>query len=367
VRWAPGQPARSPLSRRRGRTSPPGGAGGVGGAGRATGATRRRLARVVGAGGLLAAGLGLAACGTSPGSGTVNVKAVFSDVSSLTTGASVEMADVPVGTVTGIRLDGHQALVTMAVRRGAHVPANVVAKLEQTTILGEYVIDLVPGPSPAGPLRNGQTITDAEVVPGLQQLVQTGTEVFGAISASELSSLIDNSAVAFGGQGARLHALLDSFATVLHGYSTQTAQITSLIDRLDQFSAGLAPDAQTNAEAITNLAQATSVLAQQSNQFVALLQSLNTLASQTRAILDTGLPDIEEQVASLQATAEQLAANQTQLAQLLQVVPAANANLAAGSYQHEVQVLNNIIVCGVPGLGEGTAPTNTCTPTGAGS
>jgi phospholipid/cholesterol/gamma-HCH transport system substrate-binding protein len=328
---------------------------------------RERCRRLLAGAVVGAAAIGLAACGSAGSSATVSVHALFSDVSSLTTGASVEMADVPVGSVTGIRLHGDQALVTMSVRRSAHVPADVVAKLEQTTILGEYVIDLVPGAVATGSLRNGQTITDAQVVPGLQQLVQAGTEVFGAISASELSSLIDNSAVAFGGQGPQLHALLDDFATVLHGYSTQTAQITSLIDRIDQFSSGLAPDAQANAQAITNLAQATSVLAAQSNQFVALLQSLDTLASQTRAILDTGLPDIETQVASLQATAEQLAANQTQLAELLQVVPAANANLAAGSYQHEVQVLNNIIVCGVPGLGEGTAPTNTCTPNGSGS
>lgn len=309
----------------------------------------------------------LAACGSSSGDGTVTVRAAFSDVNSLTTGASVELADVAVGSVTGIHLDGRQAMVTMAVRRSAHVPANVAARLEQTTILGQYVVELVPPSAPSGQLRDGQTITDVEVVPGLQQLVQSGTEVFGAISASELSSLIDNSAVGFGGQGPQLHALLDGFATILHGYSTQTTQITQLIDRIDQFSAGLAPDAQANAEAITNLAHATSVLADQSNQFVALLQSLDSLATQTRAVLDTGLPDIEEQVASLQATAAQLAANQSQLAALLQVVPAANANLAAGTYEHEVQVLNNFIVCGVPGLGEGTAATNTCNPPAGGS
>ncbi len=243
----------------------------------------------------------------------------------------------------------------------------MTAELEQTTILGQYVVDLVPDGRPVGLLANHQRIARTEVVPGLQELVQSGTEVFGAISAAELSSLIDNSAVAFGGQGSTIRSLLDDFGTVLAGYQTQTTQIRQLIDRLDAFSAGLAPNAQQDAAAVSQLAQATSVLAQQSNQFVSLLRSLDTLATQTRAILDTGLPDIEDQVAALEATASQLAAHQAALAQLLQEVPTANTNLASATYQHEVQILQNIIVCGVPGLGEGNAPTNTCTPNGGGS
>ncbi|MCK4177909.1 MCE family protein [Aciditerrimonas ferrireducens] len=333
------------------------------------GRARRCGWRVLGAfSALLLAGVGLTACASGgSGNGSLTVSAVFSDVHSLTTGASVQLADVNVGQVTGIHLDGDRALVTMAVRRSAEVPANVTAELEQTTILGQYVVDLVPEGRPVGLLANHQRIARTEVVPGLQELVQSGTEVFGAISAAELSSLIDNSAVAFGGQGSTIRSLLDDFGTVLAGYQTQTTQIRQLIDRLDAFSAGLAPNAQQDAAAVSQLAQATSVLAQQSNQFVSLLRSLDTLATQTRAILDTGLPDIEDQVAALEATASQLAAHQAALAQLLQEVPTANTNLASATYQHEVQILQNIIVCGVPGLGEGNAPTNTCTPNGGGS
>jgi len=146
-----------------------------------------------------------------------------------------------VGTVTGIHLHGHRALVTMAVRRSAHVPANVTAELQQTTVLGQYVVDLVPGKGRSAVLRDHQAITAATVVPGLQQLVQSGTEVFGAISASQLSSLIANSASAYGGQGPTIKTLLDNFANVLHGYSTQTGQITSLINRIDGFWPGSPP------------------------------------------------------------------------------------------------------------------------------
>lgn len=327
--------------------------------------TRRALAGVAA---LLVAALGLTACGSSGGSTMLQTSAVFSDVHSLASGASVQYAQIDVGSVTGIHVvHGDQALVTMTVRRSADVPANVTAKVEPSTILGQYVVDLVPGKPATGHLADHQRITRTEDVPGLQALVQSGTEVFGAISASQLSSLIANSAQAFGGQGPQLRSLLDDFGSVLNGYSTQTAQITQLVDRLDQFSAGLAPDAQANAQAVQNLARASTVLADQSNQFISLLGALNGLSTQTRSILDTGLPDIEQQVAALQAVAQQLGMNQKQLAALLQVVPLANANLASAAYHNELQVLSNIIVCGVPGLGEGNAATNTCNPGGGGS
>lgn len=318
---------------------------------------------VVGA--LAALAVGLSACG-SGGSGTVSVSAVFGDVSSLTTGASVQLADIDVGSVTGIALDHGRALVTMAVQRSAGVPADVTAELEQPTILGQYVVDLVPKGSGDGQLRNGERISHGEVVPGIQQLVQSGTEVFGAVNAAELSEIIGNSAQAYGGQGAQIKALLDDFGTVLAGYASQSGQITTLIDQLDQFTSTLAPDAGSNAEALANLAQTSTTLAQQSNQFIALLQSLEALATQGRSILDTGLPQIEDQLNALAAVASQLSSHQQQLATVLQEVPAANKNLAGATYQGYLQVLNNIIVCGVPGLGGGTAATNEC-PSGSGS
>ena len=330
------------------------GAGGVG----------RRAGRLAVVGVLAAVASGLAACG-SGGSGTVTVSAVFSDVSSLTTGASVQLADINVGSVTGIALDHGQAKVTMAVQRSARVPSNVTAELEQPTILGQYVVALVPRGSGGGMLRDGERLAHAKVVPGIQQLVQSGTAVFGAVNAAQLSEIIGNSAQAYGGQAARIKVLLDDFGTVLAGYASQSGQITTLIDQLNRFTGTLAPDAGANAQALANLAQTSTTLAQQSNQFIALLQSLDALATQGRSILDSGLPQVEDQLNALAALASQLASHQQQLATLLQEVPAANHNLAAASYQGNLQVLNNLIVCGVPGLGGGSAATNRC-PAGSG-
>lgn len=321
---------------------------------------RRCLAAVLAA---VAVAAGLAACG-SGGGATITTSAVFSNVSSLTTGASVQMAGVDVGEVTGIHLVGDRAKVTLAVQKDARVPAAVTAELKQTTILGQYVVALVPTGHGMTLLRDGEPITGAEVVPGIEQLVQSGTQLFTAVDAGQLSALIDNGARAFGGEGARIRALLDDFGTVLAGYASQSGQITSLIDNIDRFSTILAPSAGADARAVGNLAQTAGILAQQSQRFVGLLQSLDALATQGRSILDTGIPQIQDQVSTLAALAGQLDSHQQQLATLLQELPAANTGLARASYQRYLQVLNNIIVCGVPGLGEGSTPTTACSGSG---
>lgn len=326
---------------------------------------RRRIVRAVAA--LCLCGLGgaaLSAC-ASGGPRTITVSAVFSNVSDLGDGSQVQFAELPVGSVKSVTLDGAEAKVAMSLEKSADVPANVSADLEQTTILGEHYVDLVSPNDSGPPLANGAVITHTEYVPDLQQLVSSGTELFGAINAADLSQLVDNGAQGFGDESAQLRELLDDFSTVLGGYATRSGEIQSVIDNLDKFSAALAPDAEQNAQAISNLAQTTQVLSQQSSEFEQLLQSLDDLAVQGRSILDTGVPQTEDQLDALGALAHQLEENQQGLAQVLEYLPGHNETIGSVIVNNYVQILDDLIVCGIPGGGTaGNYPSNTCGGTG---
>ena len=318
----------------------------------------RRLAASLGA--LVAAGalsLGLAGCG---GPGTIQAKATFSDVSDLVAGAPVQYAKITVGSVTGIVLRGDRAVVTMAIDQAAGVPADVTAEVTQTSILGQHFVLLV-APSPGGaPLTDGAVIGKTEFVPGIQQLVQTGAEVFGAVNAAQLAEIVDNGAQGFGGQAANIKTLLNDFDTILAGYQSRSSEITSVIDNLDQFNSTLAPDAQSGAQAVSNLAQTTTILAQQSQQFETLLQSLNDLAQQGNSLLSTGLTQFEDQIKALAAVAGQLGQHQQDLATILDELPGHNAALAGVTVNNYAQILEDIIVCGLPGGGSSTNADSTC-------
>jgi len=331
----------------------------------------RRVRRTASAASVGLAGLALAVGlgGCSGGGGTtLDASATFSDVADLASGAPVQYANITIGNVKSISLHGDQAEVVMAIDASAHVPADVTAELRQTSILGEHFVSLV-APRPGGPeLRDGAVITHTQFVPGIQQLVESGAEVFGAVNAAQLSEIVANGAQGFGGQAANLKQLLDDFDTILAGYSSRSSEITSVIDNLNQFNATLGPNAQSDAQAIANLAQTTQILAQQSARFEQLLQSLNDLAVQGNSILSTGLSQTEDQINALSAVAGQLAAHQKDLATILEELPGHNTSLAALTVNNFAQILEDIIVCGVPG-GGGTSNRvdSTCNPSGGGS
>ncbi len=309
-----------------------------------------------------AAGLaatGLSGC-MSSGPAMITTSAVFSDVGTLAMGAQVKMADVPVGSVSGISLDGGRAKVTMAIESGAHVPADVTAKVDRTTILGERYIALAAPPHPGRPLVNGEPIGHTAVVPTVEQVLGAGSQVFGAVSASDLAAIVNAGGQGFSGEAATLRQLLNSLSTVVTGYASRTAQITTAVNSLNQLGATLAPTSGPDAQAITNLSQTASVLSASSAEFEKLLQSLDSVSQQGATILSSEYPQIVDQLRALEAVASQLAQHQQDLAQLLQWLPQHDQAMTQVVRRNFLQIMNNLIVCGIPGGGSGSTAASTC-------
>lgn len=324
-------------------------------------ALARRLGVVVTAAALCC---GLSGCLVSS-TPTITVSAVFSDAGTLAGGAQVKLADVPVGHVTGIQLEGDRAKVTMVVDRSARVPADVVAKLARTTILGERYVNLaVPAHHREAPLRDGEAIAHTAVVPGVEQVIGRSAQVLGAISASELAQIITAGGQGFAGQAASLRQFLNDLSTVTAGYASRTAQIRTAIQSLDRLGTSLAPTSGPDAQAISTLSQTVSVLASDSTRFEHLLQSLDAVSTQGNSILSTEFPQVTDQLEALAAVSTQLAQHQQDLANLLQWLPVHDATMSSIARNDYLQILNNLIVCGIPGGGSSPTPAFTCAANG---
>jgi phospholipid/cholesterol/gamma-HCH transport system substrate-binding protein len=299
---------------------------------------------------------GSAGCLTGGSSATkITATAVFSDAEDLVPGAQVQMADVPIGQVTAITLDGSDAKVTMSIDKSARVPADATAALDQTTILGEHFVQLkVPlgqGSSDQALLTNGGTIAHTTAIPNVEQFISAGAQVFGSVSTNDLAQIIAAGGQGFDGQAASLRQLLNSLSSVTAGYASHTSDIQSLITSLDQLGSTLAPSSGADAQAVSNLSQTVSNLAQQSGRFTDLLQALNSVSSQGRSLLETYFPQINDQLTALGAVANQLGSHQQDVLGLLRNLPLHNTTLPKDVVNNFVQVLDNLIVCGLPGGG----------------
>ncbi len=201
-------------------------------------------------------------------------------------------------------------------------------------------------------LPDGGVIRRTAIVPGLEQLVQSGAQVFGAVSTTELEQIIAAGGEGFNGQEASLKALLTDFSNVASGYAQHTDAITQAINGLNQLSSTLAPDSSADATALTTLSQTVAILAQQSARFETLLQSIDDVSVQGRGILETYYPQIVTQLQTLQAVSAQLSQNQVSLAGILDTLPLNNSALPSSVRGGYIQVFENLIVCGIPGGGE---------------
>ncbi|HEY1826593.1 MAG TPA: MlaD family protein [Acidimicrobiales bacterium] len=301
----------------------------------------------------------LAGCSTGGGQPKRTATAIFGDIGDLASGAQIQMADVPVGTVSNIALAGDKARITLTFNSGVRIPADVSASIARTTILGDQFVELtVPkgqtgaGAAHAAQLANGATIKKTSIVPDVEQFIQAGGSVFGAISAGELEQIVAAGGEGFAGSEASLKSFLTNINTVVNGYAQHTNDITEAVNGLNQLSASLAPNSSANAQALTTLSQTVQILAQNSGTFETLLNSLNNLSVQGRSILETYYPQIVQQLDALQAVSSQLAQHQQDLAGLLQELAASNAALPSSVRNGYVQLYENIIVCGLPGGGE---------------
>ena len=108
------------------------------------------------------------------------VTARFTSVTGLRTGANVEIAGVPVGRVSAIRLDPETflAYVDLRINDGVKLSDDVMASVKTSGLIGDKYISIAPGGS-STLLKNGDTITDTEPTLDLEALI--GKVVFGGV------------------------------------------------------------------------------------------------------------------------------------------------------------------------------------------
>jgi virulence factor Mce-like protein len=282
------------------------------------------------------AAIAFSACTSVGEPGGIDVAARFADVGDLAPGAPVMMADITIGHVSSIGLSGDRALVHMSIEQSARVPADVIAVISRTSLLGEKIVELdVPSTSPAGAalLRDGGMIQDTQVRPDLEDLVRSGSNVLAPIAAGEISTLVNEGAKGFGGQGQNLKTLLDNFHAIVHAYAGRTTQIESVIS--------------AQAESIANSAKALGVLRSESDRLITAVTALVRLAKGARAILDAHSAQMIRFFAQMHAILGVLRSEQSSIAGALRWAPFHNRNTQLVEYQQFNQVLQDFIFCGM--------------------
>lgn len=229
--------------------------------------------------------------GADLGSHPYHVLVDFSDVLDLVPQSAVKVNDVSVGRVESVKLVGWIAEVQVVINGDVTLPANAYAQIRQTSLLGEKFVSLSYPTN--GEAASATTLADAPH-PGYSYphiaIGRTGEtpeveQVLGALSLllnggglEQLKTITHELDQAMSGHTGDIRSLLAQAVTFTKTLNTQKGRILNAIDQLDQLAITLDKQKQILAGALDTLPQAVKILADEKDQFVTLLQSLDKLS-----------------------------------------------------------------------------------------
>jgi phospholipid/cholesterol/gamma-HCH transport system substrate-binding protein len=133
----------------------------------------------------------------------------FANLKGLKTGDEVRMAGVKVGAVQTTRLAGHRVEAVLSIEPNVKIPADAVASIEQSSLLGSNYLGVTFGTPGGALLKDGDEIKTRATVDMSEVISQLGS--LGA----KLEGVADNIGKALGGEGGSnsLFGKLDKLVT----------------------------------------------------------------------------------------------------------------------------------------------------------
>jgi phospholipid/cholesterol/gamma-HCH transport system substrate-binding protein len=257
--------------------------------------------------------------GADLGSHPYHVLIDFSDVLDLVPQSSVKVNDVSVGKVESVKLVGWNAEVQVAVNGDVRLPANAYAQIRQTSLLGEKFVSLSypPDGEVADPTSLAQAPHAGYAYPHIG-VGRTGAtpeieEVLGALSLllnggglEQIKTITHELNQTLSGHTADVRSLLSQTTRLTTSLNTQKSRVLTAIDNLDSLARTLNRQKQVLAGALDTMPQAIKVLADEKNQFVTLLASLDRLSTVAVRVVDGATDNFVAALKSLDPVMTQL-------------------------------------------------------------
>jgi phospholipid/cholesterol/gamma-HCH transport system substrate-binding protein len=261
--------------------------------------------------------------GADLGDDPYQVKVHFRDVLDLVPQSAVKVDDVTVGRVEDIELDGYTAVVTVLVRRQIKLPDNAVAKIRQTSLLGEKFVSLSP-PTDATPVGE---LADGDDIP----LDRTGRnpeveEVLGALSlllngggVAQLKTISTELSKALEGRETDVRSVLDQLDTFMGQIDENKDTIVRAIESLNRLAASLNEQEGAITSALDELPAALASIDRQRDDLVKMLDALSELSSVGTKVIRESKTATVDSLEALAPTLTKLAEAGDSLPKSLQV------------------------------------------------
>jgi phospholipid/cholesterol/gamma-HCH transport system substrate-binding protein len=281
--------------------------------------TSSRIARRTVA--LVAVALVLSSCGSwkgisnvplpgGPGTGDkrMTIYVQMPDTLALNANSRVRVADVYVGRVRNIELKNWVATLTLDLQPDMKLPANALARIGQTSLLGSQHLELEPPPDPSGELKNGDTIplqnsaafpTTERTLAAIATIVRGGGVQNLEIIQTEIFNILN-------GRADQIREFLNKLDTFTDELNKQTQDITRAIDSTDRLLAIVAQRNDTLDRVLTEFPPLIKHFAETRDLFADAVEALGRVSVAADNALAPASDNLNTDLQNLQRPLKQL-------------------------------------------------------------
>lgn len=244
-----------------------------------------------------------------PGGNIYHVE--IGNVGTMEANSPVMIDDVIVGSISKMTVRNWHADIDVALRPGVAIPANSVAKVGQTSLLGSMHLELGPplGQSPSGRLQPGATIplNRSSTYPSTEQTLSSLSVILNAGGLGQIGDIIHSFNAALSGRTAEFRDLLARLDTFVGTFNQENDNLVASLRALNRLSATFAGQRDVITQALYKIPPALEVLDRERPRLTAALDKLGEFShTATRLVNDAG-DDLVKNLQNLAPTISALA------------------------------------------------------------
>lgn len=246
-----------------------------------------------------------------PGSGSdkMTIYVQMPDTLALNVNSRVRVADVFVGSVQAIELKNWVATLRLDIQSDVKLPANALAKIGQTSLLGSQHVELEAPPDPdAEPLRNGDTIPlkNASAFPTTERTLASIATILrggGIPNLEVIQTEVDNLLTGRAEQIREFLGRLDVFTDELN---QQREDLTRAIDSTNELLTVVADRNATLDRVLTEFPPLIEHFAETRDLFADAIQAVGRISAATDTYLGQSADDLNTNLRNLQRPLKQI-------------------------------------------------------------
>ncbi|GAY15336.1 MCE family protein [Mycobacterium sp. shizuoka-1] len=228
----------------------------------------------------------------------------IANVATLEPNSPVMMNDVVIGSVRKMTVRNWHADVEFSVKPDVVVPANAVASVGQTSLLGSMHLALnTPiGQSPSGALSPGATIplNASSTYPTTEQTLASLAAVVNGGGLGQIGDVIHNFSTAVSGNEAAFRDLITRLDTFVGTLDSQRENIVSTIQSLNRMTSTFAGQRDDLAKALQKIPPAIDVLIKERPTLTTALEKLGTFSDTANRLVNQSQADLVQNLKNLE-------------------------------------------------------------------